>query len=84
MEERARKDLEAQIVHLLDVSPSDSDADSIIVKTRTGYYGYLKILSSQGNFLAENASRSLEELIISLFEIIYTQIKIWRNCRFEN
>jgi hypothetical protein len=68
---------------LLEVSPSDAEGSSKIIKTPSGYVGVLSVLSSQGRFIAETTGQSLDELSHDLFGALYNQIKIWRKVRFS-
>lgn len=82
MEDRVRKILVAKIDSLLDVSPSDAAASSKIVKTGAGYKGVLQICSAQGKFVAETATRDVNDLIKSLFRTMHRRLKKWRKVRF--
>ena len=81
-EEDFKKVLKDKIDRLLEVAPSDANATSEITKIKTGYLGVLQIFSSQGKFVAETTGRNLDDLVKSLFQLMYRQMKKWRNCRF--
>jgi len=66
---------------LLEVSPSDSGASTNIFKTKTGYLGRLQLYSSQGKFVVESASRDIDELVKSMFNLMHGKVKNWRKFR---
>lgn len=75
--------LKDRIDDLLDFSPSDAGAISNIIKTKDGYSGVLQVFSTQGKFIAEATGRDLNEMIKSLFKLMYKEIKIWKKGRFN-
>jgi hypothetical protein len=75
--------LKTKMTELLEVSPSDANGTSKLIKTENGYLGILKIMSSQGKFIAEATSQNLDNVINSLFQLVYNQLKVWRHRRFE-
>ncbi len=82
VEDQLRVILNEEMENLLNVSPIDSNATSKIRKTEHGYHGVLKIVSTQGKFMAEAAAQNLDELVRSMFLGMYRQMRTWRNCRF--
>lgn len=82
LDESFRKIFKGKISDLLDVSPSDSNAHSKIIKTDTGYRGIIEVISSQGKFVAETVEHDLDNMVKTLFQLIHRQMRHWRSLRF--
>jgi hypothetical protein len=81
-DESFKKIFGGKISDLLDVSPSDADANSNITKTKAGYLGVLEIISSQGKFAVETVGQNLDKMVETLFHLMHGKISRWRNLRF--
>ncbi len=74
-----------KINSLIESSPSDANATMKINKTKLGYRGILKIISSQGVFKAKACHRNLKDMFNSLISSVDTQVKTWRtNRKFDD
>ena len=80
-DETFKKLFDGKISDLLDVSPSDANANSNMTKTKTGYLGVLEVISSQGKFVVEAVGHDLDNMVKSLFQLMHRQISNWRNLR---
>lgn len=70
-----------KINELYNSSPSDANATVQLRKTRLGYRGILKIISSQGVFKAKAYHQNMNEVFRMLFTNIGDQLDQWKTQR---
>lgn len=79
------RDLKGTISDTLDLilgsAPSDAEPVACLSQTRDGFTGFLRLVSSQGTFLAEAVGRDPVETLARLKDRIFVQIMRWRSLR---
>lgn len=63
--------------------PSESYGVAQFRKEKNGFYGFMEIHSSQGEFACTERHASFSELVTHLHKRLQTQIQAWQQHRFE-
>ena len=79
-----QRKLREYLIELEESSPSDASITAHFSKEDHNYTGSLKILSQKKDFLEENSSEDLSQLIDGLFIEIKEKIQKWKKNRFKN
>ena len=72
------------LIEVEESSPSDASIAAHFSKEGLHYKGSLKVLSQKKDFLEENTSEDLSQLIDELFLKIKDKIQKWKKNRFKN
>ena len=72
------------LIEVEESSPSDASIAAHFSKEGHHYKGSLKVLSQKKDFLEENSSEDLSQLIDELFVKIKDKIQRWKKNRFKN
>jgi hypothetical protein len=79
-----RQRFESQLESLLESAPSDANSFLSLKPVRQGYEGMMKIVSSQGRFVAEAVCGNMNDLMGTLARQINDQLREWRGLRFRS
>ena len=79
-----QRKLRDYLIEVEESSPSDASIAAHFSKEEHNYRGSLKILSQKKDFLEENSSENLSQLIDELFIKIKEKIQKWKKNRFKN
>ncbi|MBG07662.1 MAG: hypothetical protein CME68_02825 [Halobacteriovoraceae bacterium] len=79
-----QRKLRDYLIEVEESSPSDASITAHFSKEGHRYKGSLQVLSQKKDFLEENFSEDLSQLIDELFIKIKDEIQKWKKNRFKN
>lgn len=80
-ENETASSINSKIERLIAMSPSDSDENTSIEKHGELFTGEIKLISSQGVFLARSVEKNLAKLTSTITQSIENQLRRWRASR---